>query len=136
TINGTSSNVSVFLRQAGGGFAQEAGSPIAVGSGPSGAAVGDYNGDGRMDLAVGSFGAAGVSVLLRQAGGGFALEGGAAILPGTSVRAIASGDFDGDGRLDDLAVVENSTVVPLLRNAQNTGFSAQQSFATGSNPAG
>ena len=31
TINGTSSNVSVFLRQAGGGFAQEAGSPISVG---------------------------------------------------------------------------------------------------------
>ena len=55
TINGTSSNVSVFLRQAGGGFAQEAGSPVAVGPGPSGAAVGDYNGDGRADLAVSNF---------------------------------------------------------------------------------
>src|ERR687893_3327062 len=52
TINGTSSNVSVFLRQAGGGFVQEAGSPIAVGPGPSGAAGGDHNGDGRADLAV------------------------------------------------------------------------------------
>ncbi len=57
TINGTSSDVSVFLRQAGGGFAQEAGSPISVGSGsgPSGAAVGDYNGDGLVDLAVSRF---------------------------------------------------------------------------------
>ena len=32
TINGSSNDVSVFLRQAGGGFAQEAGSPIAVGA--------------------------------------------------------------------------------------------------------
>ena len=55
TINGSSANVSVFLRQAGGGFAQEAGSPFAVGPGPSGAAVGDYNGDGRADLAVSNF---------------------------------------------------------------------------------
>src|ERR687893_3319164 len=57
TINGTSSDVSVFLRQAGGGFAQEAGSPISVGvgSGPSGAAVGDFNGDGLTDLAVSTF---------------------------------------------------------------------------------
>src|SRR5262247_1720113 len=43
TINGTSSDVSVFLRQPGGGFAQEAGSPVPVGPGPSGAAVADYN---------------------------------------------------------------------------------------------
>jgi FG-GAP-like repeat len=135
TINGTSSNVSVFLRQAGGGFAQEAGSPIAVGAGPSGAAVGDYNGDGRMDLAVGSFSAGTVSVLLRQPGGGFALEGGGAIALGANVRAIAAGHFNDDGRLD-LAVAENSTVVPLLRNAQNTGFTAQQPPETGSTPSG
>src|SRR5215218_3649545 len=32
-VNGTSSNVSVFLRQAAGGFAQESGSPFATGSG-------------------------------------------------------------------------------------------------------
>ena len=100
TINGTSSNVSVFLRQAGGGFAQEAGSPIAVGAGPSGAAVGDYNGDGRADLAVSSFVGGNVSVLLRQPGGGFALEGGAAISLGAHVSAVAAGDFNSDGRLD------------------------------------
>jgi hypothetical protein len=136
TINGTSSDVSVFLRQAGGGFAQEAGSPIAVGSGPSGAAVGDYNGDGRADLAVSSFVAGNVSVLLRQPGGGFALEGGAAIPLGTRISAVAAGDFNNDGRLDLAATAnDRNQVVVLLRNAQNTGFSAQPTLATGLTPA-
>jgi hypothetical protein len=135
TINGTSSNVSVFLREAGGGFAQEAGSPFAVGSGPSGAAVGDYNGDGRADLAVSSFVAGSVSVLLRQPGGGFALEGGLAIALGTRISAVAAGDFNSDGRLD-LAATQNdgNQVMLLLRNAPNTGFSAPVQFPTGATP--
>jgi hypothetical protein len=135
TINGTSSNVSVFLRQATGGFAQEAGSPIAVGSGPSGAAVADYNGDGRTDLAVASFITGSVSVLLRQPGGGFALEGGAAISLGARLSAVAAGDFNSDGR-PDLAAAEydGGQVVVLLRNGQNTGFAAQPPIATGLTP--
>lgn len=135
TINGTSSNVSVFLRQAGGGFAQEAGSPIAVGSGPSGAAVGDYNGDGRADLAVSAFPAGTVSVLLRQAGGGFAHEAGSPISLGTRISSVAAGDFNSDGRLD-LAATQNDTdqVVLLLRNPANSGFSPQLQFTTGDRP--
>jgi hypothetical protein len=136
TINGTSSDVSVYLRQAGGGFAQEAGSPVSVGagSGPSGAAVADFNGDGLSDLAVASFVAGNVSVLLRQPGGGFARENGAAIQLGTGALGIGAGDFNSDGR-PDLAVTLNSNqLVVLLRNAQNTGFTAQPAVATGATP--
>lgn len=135
TINGTSSNVSVFLRQAGGGFAQEAGSPISVGagSGPSGAAAGDYNGDGRTDLAVSAFVAGNVSVLLRQPGGGFALEG-TAIPLGASVHAVAAGDFNSDGRLDLAATTAGSQLVILLRNP-TSGFTEQTPrIATGLTP--
>ena len=136
TINGTSSDVSVFLRQAAGGFAQEAGSPITVGSAPSTATVGDFNGDGLADLAVPSFGVGNVSVLVRQAGGGFALEGGQAISLGTSLHAVAAGDFNSDGRLDLVATTAGSQAVLLLRNAQNTGFVQGQSFTTGPTPVG
>jgi hypothetical protein len=136
TLNGSSSDVSVYLRQAGGGFAQEAGSPVAlVGSpGPSGGAPGDYNGDGRTDLAVSSFDAGNVSVLLRQPGGGFALEG--TVIPlNTQISAIAAGDFNSDGRLD-LAATQylGNQVVLLMRNSQNTGFVAQAPIATGMTP--
>src|SRR5262244_3301433 len=64
TVNGTSSNVSVFLRQPAGRFAEEAGSPIPVGVGPSGAATGDFNSDGLVDMAVSAFNGGNVSVLL------------------------------------------------------------------------
>ena len=133
TINGTSANVSVFLRQAAGGFAQEAGSPIAVGPGPSGAAVADYNGDQLVDLAVSSFDAGSISVLLRQAAGGFVQEVGTPSLG--QIGAIAAGDFNSDGRLDLAATEFNSSQVALLtRNASNTGFNAPVRFATGVNP--
>src|SRR5512132_414221 len=45
TVNGTSSNLSVLLRQPAGGFAQEAGSPFPLGSGPDYGAAADFNGD-------------------------------------------------------------------------------------------
>ena len=137
TINGTASNVSVFLRQAGGGFAQEAGSPISVGasSGPSGAAVGDYNGDGRLDLAVSTFGAGTVAVLLRQPAGGFAIEGGTPFSPGFgSLHAVAAGDFNSDGRLDLAVTSAGGQLVLLPRNPTNTGFSVGPSFPTGTTP--
>ena len=71
TVNGTSSNLSVLLRQPAGGFAQEAGSPFPLGLGPGYGAAADFNGDGRPDVATGTFQAGSASVLLRNAPAGF-----------------------------------------------------------------
>ncbi|WP_196807174.1 FG-GAP repeat domain-containing protein [Candidatus Solirubrobacter pratensis] len=131
TVNGTPSTVSVFLRQPGGGFAEEAGSPFAVGSGPGGAAVGDYNGDGLLDLAVANYSSSSVSVLLRQPGGGFA-SGQTISIPGNP-QAIVAGDFDGQG-LTDLAVsLYNAGQAAVLLNT-GTGFAPQPDIATGTQP--
>jgi hypothetical protein len=135
TINGDSGSVSVFLRQPGGGFAQEAGSPIRLGVGLSNAAVGDFNGDGLPDIAAAAFDFSGrVTVLLRQAGGGFAAEA-QSVNVGTPLGAVAAGDFNGDGRLD-LAVAgwDSNQVTILLRTTDNAGFTVGQTVATGANP--
>jgi hypothetical protein len=130
TINGTSSNVSVYLRQPGGGFAQETGSPFPVGSGPNVAAVGDYNGDGLPDLAVTSYVAGGVTILIRQRSGGFAQEG-ALIQPGGGLSGVATADFNGDGRLDlAVSLRDSNRVAILLRDPQNLGFALQTPFYT------
>ncbi len=74
-----------------------------------------------------------VSVLLRQPGGGFALEG-SAIPLNVNVHAVATGDLNSDGRLDLAATTSAGQLVLLLRNAPNTGFSVGQSFTTGATP--
>src|SRR5207249_3546751 len=50
--NLASSNVTILLGNGSGNFTEAAGSPVSVGSLPRSVAVGDFNGDGKPDLAV------------------------------------------------------------------------------------
>ncbi|MET0684736.1 MAG: VCBS repeat-containing protein, partial [Solirubrobacteraceae bacterium] len=124
--NGTESSVSIFLRAAGGGFFQEASSPVPGISGASDLAVGDFNGDGKRDLAVAGYtdGGNGGFVLLRKAdNSGFAQEGGVLPIPSTNTVAVA--DLDGNGRSDLVfGSLGANSVYYALRNAANTGFNA------------
>jgi len=134
TINGTSSNASVLLRQPVGGFAQEAGSPVAVGTGPNFGAVGDFNVDGRPDIAVSNYASDNVTILVRQPGSGFAQSLGSPIPAGDGPAALAAADFNGDTLLD-LAVPDYLTnrVTILLR--QGGTFVAEAGPpATGARP--
>jgi hypothetical protein len=135
TVNGTSSNLSVFLRQPAGAFAEETGSPFAVGSGPNYAASADFNGDTRPDVAVSNFVTGDVTVLLRQAGGGFAQEAGSPIpLPSPPrASAIAVADFTGD-TLPDLVVARyDANMITVLHRVGNS-FSAQENYPVGGAP--
>jgi hypothetical protein len=114
-----SGTVSVLLRNATNtGFVADAGSPIAVGTQPAGLATGDFNGDGRTDLAVANSQSSSVSVLLRQAGGGFAPDAGSPYSVGAVPVGLAAADFNGDGS-NDLAVASNGAgqVTVLLHQA-------------------
>jgi hypothetical protein len=131
TVNGTGSNLSVFLRGSA-GFAAEAGSPFPVGVGPGYGVVADFNGDGFPDVATQDFGGGTVSVLIRQPGGGFVAE---APLTVGSTGSVTAADFNADGRVDIAAPsYGNSNVVTYLRNAANNGFTAEGTNPTGATP--
>src|SRR5215472_15708938 len=78
-----------------------------AGSSPISVAVGDFNGDGKPDLAVANANSNNVSVLLGQGDGTFLLAVNYAA--GSGPRSLAVGDFNGDGILD-LAVAGDSGV--------------------------
>lgn len=66
-VNETDATVTVLLGNGRGGFAPDSGSPYTVGPESSSIAVGDFNGDGKPDMAVTSFrnGSGSVNVLLN-----------------------------------------------------------------------
>jgi hypothetical protein len=67
-------------------------------SGTGYAAVGDFNGDGKKDLAVGTYQGSSVSVMLGSGSGTF--SAGQNLSVGPTPNSIAVADFDGDGKQD------------------------------------
>src|SRR5262249_36986462 len=90
-----------------------------VGPDPESVVVGDFNGDGRSDIATANRSSNEISVLLQNSDGDFAaaVEYPVGNLP-TSLRV---GDVNGDGKFDLLVINQNdNTVGVLLGNGDGT----------------
>src|SRR5439155_1700338 len=116
--NTSSTTVSVLLGNGDGTF--QAPRTFVAGIGPNSVAVGDFNGDGILDLAVANYISWTVSVLLGSGDGAFR-----AVLPALSPdrgpTSVVVGDFNGDG-IQDLAVAHyrSTTVSVLLGHGDGT----------------
>jgi hypothetical protein len=98
---------------------------------PRAVAIGDLNGDGKLDLVVANQTGANVSVLLGNGNGTF--QSAVNYAAGTGPRAVVLGDFNGDGKLDIAVANQNGLVNVLLGNGSG-GFSAPVSYSAGSTP--
>lgn len=96
------------------------------------AAVGDYNGDGKPDLAIANGYGPTLSMLLNQGSGTFAP---AVNYPlGFGPYSLAAADFNGDGKLDlATASLDTDTVRVMLGQGDGT-FALPFSLPTGINP--
>ncbi len=90
-----------------------------VGHSPSAVAVGDFNGDGKLDMAVADEGDNTVSILLGNGDGTFQSQ--STFPTGVAPDAIVAGDFNGDGKLDlGVANFTDNTISILLGNGDGT----------------
>jgi hypothetical protein len=128
-LGSCANTVSVLLNNGDGTFATAPGSPVTVGPCPSAIAVGDFNRDGNLDLAVASgpldvSNGGSVTILLGNGDGTFTPAPGSPISGLYSPASVVAGDFDGDGKLD-LAVNDfGGTLWVFLGNGDGTFTSA------------
>jgi hypothetical protein len=133
--NPSSATVSVLLGNGDGTF----GAPVAYATGTSGdhpiavSAV-DFNGDGKLDLAVTNLNAKTVAILLGNGNGTFQPKVSYPTTNGGFIgpTAMTTGDFNGDGKID-LAITDqgDNSVSILLGNGDGT-FQSPLEFTTGS----
>ncbi|MCR4322427.1 MAG: FG-GAP-like repeat-containing protein, partial [Candidatus Brocadiaceae bacterium] len=115
---------------------------FSTGSGPLSVSIGDFNGDGKPDLAVANQGSSTVSVLLNTTASGASTPSFTAktdFTTGNFPMSVSIGDFNGDGK-PDLAVTNGgpNTVSVLLNTtasgASTPSFTVKTDFSTGNNP--
>ena len=112
------------------------GSPFAVGLRPTGVAIGDFNGDGKQDIAVCNSGSQSVTVFLGNGVGGFAAAPGSPFQAGLTPMGIIVKDFNKDGKMDLAVANQNSNNVTVLLGDGAGGFAAAPGspFAVGATP--
>ncbi len=95
--------------------------------------MGDFNGDGIVDVVTTSIQDKTISILLGKPDG---TMNPATVISFTSqVRGIVSGDFNGDGKLD-IAVVDGDTTVAVLLGNGDGSFQPAVDYTTGFEPQG
>ena len=89
---------------------------IAVGNDPDAIVAGDFNNDGKLDLAIANFSDNTVTLLLGNGDGTFSPASGSPYPVGKGPYQLAAADFNGDGKLDlAVANLTDGTVSILLQ---------------------
>ncbi|MGB2867085.1 MAG: FG-GAP-like repeat-containing protein [Bacteroidota bacterium] len=141
-VNYNSSTISVFRNTSSPGLVTFASKvDFTPGSFPEGVAIADMDGDGKPDLIVANAGSATVSVFRNTSSpGSIASDSFAPSVDSTTGAYpvdVATGDIDGDGKLDLVVTNNSSNTVSVIRNTSSPGlisFNAKVDFMTGWNP--
>ena len=128
--NEQSNNVTILLGDGRGGFIQAKGSPFPAGHDPNDIAIGDFNRDGKLDLAFANHEEKHLTVLLGNGQGGFtpAPNSPFAVEVKPHTHGVATGDLNGDGNLDLVTDSWGNDQVSVLFGDGRGSFSTSGTF--------
>lgn len=122
-------NIKILLNNGIGGFNDAV--SFTAGECPRSVAVGDFNNDGKADLAAANC-SAGAVVLLGNGSGGFGAPSN--FSAGTNPSFVATGEFNGDGKLDLAVANANSGNTSILLGNGSGSFGTAINYTVGVNP--
>src|SRR5262249_45258667 len=127
--NSDDGTVSVLFGNGDGTFQAQV--TYAVGTAPRTLAMGDFNGDGFLDLAVTNFGSNSVTILLGASdkSGNFTVKT-PAVAVGTAPVGIAIADFNGDGFADLAVTNSGANSVSIVLGKGDGTFQPQVAFTS------
>ena len=103
-----------------------------VGSQPHGLATGDFNNDGKIDIASALFGTNEVSVSINDGAGGF--NPASSYSADAGPRSVVAADVNRDGFLDLISANGSTNTISVLINNGDGTFATQIVYITGSAP--
>ncbi|MER0438106.1 FG-GAP-like repeat-containing protein [Emticicia sp. W12TSBA100-4] len=135
TVNFSAGNISILRNTSTAGsidnssFATKI--DISTGTNPRGIAVGDVDGDGKLDLVVTNFNSNTISILRNTSSIGFInFATKVDFATNTGPRSVCIADFDSDGK-PDLAIAHSNINMSVLKNTSTSGsisFNAKVDF--------
>ena len=103
-----------------------------TGTNPRSVTTGDFNADGKLDLAVANYSSSTVSILLGNGNGTF--QSAANYSTGNGPFSVTTGDFNADGKLDLATANYTSSTVSILLGNGNGTFNSAVNYSTGTRP--
>ncbi len=125
-------NVGVFLGDSLESFLTPWIYPTGSNSRPYSVAVGDFNKDSQLDLAVVNAGADNIGIFLGYQYGYFGIQKQYSTGNNSNPRSIAVADFDNDARLDLAVANYGANNIGILLGDGNGSFVSQRTYSTGS----